>query len=93
MLIACSLYVLLQLFFLVIFEFAHFNRIVSHFHIYCVFVCVQTEPEEVKLESERADSHDVDLPISIVYNDTDSLAHPAVSSHFESSHCFRFGCF
>ncbi|KAI4814813.1 hypothetical protein KUCAC02_005002, partial [Chaenocephalus aceratus] len=36
----------------------------------------QTEPVEVKQESESSDHHNVDLPISIVYNDTDSLAHP-----------------
>lgn len=35
----------------------------------------------MKLESERADFQDITLPISIVYNDSDTLAHPSVSSH------------
>ncbi|KAI9538619.1 hypothetical protein NQZ68_012271 [Dissostichus eleginoides] len=39
---------------------------------------IKTEPVEVKQESESSDHHNVDLPISIVYNDTDSLAHPCL---------------
>lgn len=37
---------------------------------------IKIEPVEVKQESERTSSPDVTLPISIVYNDTDTLAHP-----------------
>ncbi|KAG7238152.1 hypothetical protein INR49_031239, partial [Caranx melampygus] len=37
---------------------------------------IKVEPVEVKQESERDNSQDVTLPISIVYNDTDTLAHP-----------------
>ncbi|AWO99008.1 putative myeloid leukemia factor 1 [Scophthalmus maximus] len=36
---------------------------------------IKTEPAEVKQE-ERADSQDITLPLSIVYDDTDTLAHP-----------------
>uniref|UniRef100_A0A672HS35 Arginine/serine-rich coiled-coil 1 n=1 Tax=Salarias fasciatus TaxID=181472 RepID=A0A672HS35_SALFA len=39
---------------------------------------IKTEPVEVKQESERTSSPDVTLPISIIYNDTDSLAHPSL---------------
>lgn len=39
---------------------------------------IKTEPVEVKQEPERADSQDVTLPISIVYNDNDTLAHPTL---------------
>ncbi|XP_061683183.1 serine/Arginine-related protein 53 isoform X2 [Syngnathoides biaculeatus] len=34
--------------------------------------------EPVKLESDATDYTDVNLPLSIVYNDTDTLAHPAL---------------
>lgn len=37
---------------------------------------IKTEPAEVKQESEIADSQDITLPLSIVYNDSDTLAHP-----------------
>lgn len=37
---------------------------------------IKTESSEVKLESERVDFQDLALPISIVYNDSDTLAHP-----------------
>lgn len=37
---------------------------------------IKVESSEVKLESEKADSLDVSLPMSIVYNDSDTLAHP-----------------
>lgn len=64
---------------------------VFFFCLNCVFLCVQTEPAEVKVESERSDTHDVTLPMSIIYNDNDTLAHPTVSSHLESlSLCFKF---
>lgn len=36
---------------------------------------IKTELAEVKQE-ERADSQDITLPLSIVYDDTDTLAHP-----------------
>lgn len=39
---------------------------------------IKTEPVEVKQEPERADSQDVTLPMSIVYNDNDTLAHPTL---------------
>lgn len=39
---------------------------------------IKTEPAEVKQESESAYSQDVALPISIVYNDGDTLAHPSL---------------
>lgn len=39
---------------------------------------IKAEPVEVKLESERADFQDITLPISIVYNDSDTLAHPSL---------------
>ena len=47
-----------------------------------VFVWAQTEPAEVKQESEEMSSYDISLPTSIVYSDTDTLAHPNVSSHY-----------
>lgn len=34
----------------------------------------------MKEESQGADSQDVALPLSIVYNDSDPLAHPSVGS-------------
>ncbi|XP_018549491.1 serine/Arginine-related protein 53 isoform X1 [Lates calcarifer] len=39
---------------------------------------IKTEPAEVKQESERADSQEVTLPMSIVYYDSDTLAHPSL---------------
>lgn len=39
---------------------------------------IKTEPVEVKQESERTSSPDVTLPISIIYNDVDTLAHPSL---------------
>ncbi|TKS81029.1 Serine/Arginine-related protein 53 [Collichthys lucidus] len=39
---------------------------------------IKTEPAELKLELDRAHSPDVTLPMSIVYNDTDTLAHPSL---------------
>lgn len=39
---------------------------------------IKTEPVEVKLESELASSQDISLPVSIIYNDTDAIAHPAL---------------
>ncbi|KAG8002018.1 Serine/Arginine-related protein 53, partial [Nibea albiflora] len=39
---------------------------------------IKTEPAEPKLELDRADSQDIALPTSIVYNDTDTLAHPSL---------------
>lgn len=39
---------------------------------------IKTEPAEVKQECDWDDSQDVSLPKSIVYNDTDTLAHPCL---------------
>uniref|UniRef100_A0A3B4GLJ6 Arginine and serine rich coiled-coil 1 n=1 Tax=Pundamilia nyererei TaxID=303518 RepID=A0A3B4GLJ6_9CICH len=39
---------------------------------------IKTELPEVKQEPERAYSQDVTLPTSIVYSDTDTLAHPSL---------------
>lgn len=39
---------------------------------------IKTELPEVKQEPERACLQDVTLPTSIVYNDTDTLAHPSL---------------
>lgn len=39
---------------------------------------IKTEPVEVKLELEQTSSPDVTLPISIIYNDADTLAHPSL---------------
>lgn len=46
------------------------------------FSC-QTDPV-VKQESDRMDDADLSFPLSIVYNDSDTLAHPAVSGHRDS---------
>lgn len=37
------------------------------------------------LESEREDSQDVSFPMSIVYNDSDTLAHRSVSLKLEQN--------
>nr|XP_020455841.1 serine/Arginine-related protein 53-like [Monopterus albus] len=37
---------------------------------------IKTEPVEVKQDPESADSQDITLPVSIVYSDSDALAHP-----------------
>lgn len=39
---------------------------------------IKTELPEVKQEPEREYSQDVTLPTSIVYSDTDTLAHPSL---------------
>lgn len=39
---------------------------------------IKVESSEVKQESEKADSLGVSLPMSIVYNDSDTLAHPSL---------------
>ncbi|XP_034557475.1 serine/Arginine-related protein 53-like [Notolabrus celidotus] len=39
---------------------------------------IKVEPADVKQESERLDSQDITLPISIVYNDSDTLAHASL---------------
>lgn len=39
---------------------------------------IKTEPAEVKQESERPYSQDVTLPLSIIYNDNETLAHPSL---------------
>ncbi|TMS07159.1 Serine/Arginine-related protein 53 [Larimichthys crocea] len=46
---------------------------------------IKTEPAELKLELDRAHSPDVTLPMSIVYNDTDTLAHPSMPSFIRHS--------
>uniref|UniRef100_A0A672Y6P7 Arginine/serine-rich coiled-coil 1 n=1 Tax=Sphaeramia orbicularis TaxID=375764 RepID=A0A672Y6P7_9TELE len=39
---------------------------------------IKVESSEVKQESEKADCLGVSLPMSIVYNDSDTLAHPSL---------------
>ncbi|CAG6003223.1 unnamed protein product [Menidia menidia] len=37
---------------------------------------IKLEPVEVKQETETVPCHDISIPTSIVYNDSDTLAHP-----------------
>ncbi|XP_076002445.1 serine/Arginine-related protein 53-like [Genypterus blacodes] len=39
---------------------------------------IKVEPAEIKQESEMPVSLDVSFPVSIVYNDSDTLAHPSL---------------
>ena len=57
----------------------------------CVCVCVQAEPVEVKQEpeSELQEEEVACLPTAILYNDTHTLAHPAVRTHH---HTHSTGC-
>lgn len=61
--------------------------------MFCAFLWVQTEPSEVKQETDRTHSQDITLPISIVYNDSDTLAHPNVSTHAGQTLSFSFRLF
>lgn len=47
------------------------------FWLIFVLLQAQTEPCEVKLELEKI-HQDVTLPVSIIYKDDDTLAHPCV---------------
>lgn len=61
--------------------------------MFCVFLWVQTEPSEVKQEMDRTHSQDITFPISIVYNDSDTLAHLSVSTHAGQTLSFSFRLF